>query len=120
MEPANLKPDEDRLEQLLRRPLPTLPGHGFTAHTLAALPTPAKSSRSIRIICCAGGAVVGTVVALLAPESTTGLSMFDRAFQTLGDLCSNLDALLAIVVAAGAVLYALKSNSPRARLRTRR
>jgi anti-sigma factor RsiW len=78
MEPTDLKPippDDAELEAWLRASaaLPSVPDHGFTQRVLTALPARAARRSAQRSWFCAGGALVGIVVAILGALSSGSL-----------------------------------------------
>lgn len=94
MEPNDLKspaPDDAQLEAWLRpsAALPPLPDDGFTQRVLAVLPPPARRQSTHRMWFCAGGALVGIIVAAL------GALRSDRLSDSLPALEDTIMAALA-------------------------
>ncbi len=96
MEPNDLKPtppDDAQLEAWLRASTaqPPLPDDGFTQSVLSALPPPARQLSAQRMWFCAGGALVGIVVAALGALSSSNLpadlpALQDTILATLAQL----------------------------------
>ncbi len=127
MESPDLKPrpsDEDPLDTLLRRPLPTLPDHGFTRGIMAALPPPAPIKRlpPTRLLIVLLGALMGIVVVCLAAlqgESigTLGseLQLIDTTLLQTAALLKEPMLLVACAITAGSLVYVFRFATPRHR-----
>ena len=96
MEPTDLnplQPDEPQLEAWLRASatLPPLPDDGFTQRVLTALPATARQPSAQRFWFCAGGAVIGVIVAALGAlnsgsRTASLMALQDSILATLAQL----------------------------------
>ncbi|HVW20265.1 MAG TPA: hypothetical protein VHC86_03545 [Opitutaceae bacterium] len=116
MEPANLRPDDDPIEALLRRALPPeVPDAGFSARVLAALPPPSRRSLPWRqILLCAAGAAAGAAAALATGHSLQLALPTDAelaaAAQGAAQALSRPANALTVLIAAAALLYAWRGG----------
>ena len=131
MEPADLtpssQPNDDPLEQLLRRPLAPLPDGAFSRDVLAALPpsAPQKSTSSLRAVFIAAGAIIGLGVAgaavmrngLGTTTANIALSDLNASLVQVGEALANPTAILALVISGLSVAFALAADSLTFRVR---